>query len=298
MVEVSTAHEAALGQALRAWRDRLTPATVGLPGSRRRRAVGLRREEVAELAGVPLDYLVRLEQGRIGVPSTVVASSLARALRLTANERDELYRLAGFDPPRDGAISDHIPPGLQRVLTRLGETPVAVFAADWQLIWWNRTWSAVLGNPLTVAPEARNLVKARFPVASDRGRVSGWPVVSQNRAASDLSLVADLRRAAARYPGDARLSGLIRRCLDGNQRFAELWVSGGPDRHGGHGEVRSTIRHPGVGEIAVDRNILTDEDTELKAMIYTAEPGSADAAKIDMARAWAAAATAGRYRLP
>jgi len=124
-----------MGATIHAWRDRLTPADVGLPAGRGRRAVGLRREELSELAGVSVDYIVRLEQGRAASPSAQVVSALGRALRLSREERDHLYRLAGLQPPRDGTITDHIPPGMQRVLTRLGETPVAVFAADWRLIW-------------------------------------------------------------------------------------------------------------------------------------------------------------------
>jgi transcriptional regulator with XRE-family HTH domain len=173
-----SAGEASLGATIHAWRDRLTPGAAGLPSGRARRAVGLRREDLAELAGVSVDYIVRLEQGRATTPSAQIVSALARALQLSRQERDHLYRLAGLQPPQDGTITDHIPPGMQRVLTRLGETPVAVFAADWQLIWWNRSWAALLGDPSSVAAEDRNLVKARFPVAADRSQFTGWPVVS------------------------------------------------------------------------------------------------------------------------
>ena len=127
-----------LGTTIRAWRDRLSPAAVGLPARYPRRAKGLRREELAELAGISVDYVVRLEQGRFATPSAQVVAALARALQLTDAERDHLYRLAGLAPPDRGEISDHIPPGLRRMLNRLGDAAAAVFAADWQLIWWNR----------------------------------------------------------------------------------------------------------------------------------------------------------------
>src|SRR5437660_8431646 len=117
-----SADETGLGATIRAWRDRLTPADVGLPSRRARRATGLRREELAELAGVSVDYVVRLEQGRATTPSAQVVAALARALRLTNAERDHLHRIAGLAPPAEGEISDHIPPGLQRVLARLGDT--------------------------------------------------------------------------------------------------------------------------------------------------------------------------------
>ena len=104
-----SADETGLGATIRAWRDRLTPTEVGLPSGRARRAAGLRREELAELAGVSVDYVVRLEQGRASTPSAQVVSALARALRLSRPERDHLYRLAGLQPPPDGMINDHIP---------------------------------------------------------------------------------------------------------------------------------------------------------------------------------------------
>jgi transcriptional regulator with XRE-family HTH domain len=274
--------ETGLGATIRAWRDRLTPADVGLPAGRARRAVGLRREELAELAGVSVDYVVRLEQGRASTPSAQVVSALARALRLSAEERDHLYRLAGLQTPRDGVINDHIPPGMQRMLTRLGETPVSVFAADWRLIWWNRSWAAVLGDPSALAPEDRNLVKSRFPVAGDPpGGLAPRPVLSENREASDRAIVADLRRASACYPRDKRLAALIRRMLDGNARFAELWHDGAV---GTHAEDRKTIRHPEIGDITVDCDVLSDSNTDLKIVIYTAAPDSEDATKLDLAR--------------
>ena len=145
--------ETSLGATIRAWRDRLAPADAGLPAGRARRAAGLRREELAELAGVSVDYVVRLEQGRAITPSAQVVSALARALRLSVQERDHLYRLAGLGLPPDDMISDHIPPGVQRVLTRLGETPVSVFTADWRLIWWNRSWAALIPAGARLPPD-------------------------------------------------------------------------------------------------------------------------------------------------
>jgi transcriptional regulator with XRE-family HTH domain len=275
-----SADETGLGPTIRAWRDRLAPADAGLPTGRSRRAAGLRREELSELAGISVDYLVRLEQGRAASPSAQVAGSLARALRLTRDERDHLFRLAGLEPPRDGMISDHIPPGMQRVITRLGETPAAVFAADWRLLWWNRSWAALLGDPSAVAPEDRNLVKSRFPVATDRGRLASWPVVSERAEATDRAIVADLRRASARYRRDPRLSELIQRTIDGNQWFARLWHSGAV---GVHAEDRKTIRHPEIGDITVDCDVLGDNDGDLKIIIYTAVPGSTDADKLGLA---------------
>jgi transcriptional regulator with XRE-family HTH domain len=276
-----SAGEATLGATIRAWRDRLTPAAAGLPAGRSRRAAGLRREDLAELAGVSVDYVVRLEQGRARTPSAQVVSALARALQLSRQERDHLFRLAGLQPPPDGSITDHIPPGMQRVLTRLGDAPVAVFAADWQLVWWNRPWAALLGDPSGVPAEDRNLVKARFPVGPGSSQFTGWPVVSENSEATDRAIIADLRFASARYSSDQRLAGLIRRTLDGNPRFAQLWRDGAVGRHT---EDRKTIRHPEVGDITLDCDVLSDGETGLKIVIYTAVPGSEDETKLDLAR--------------
>jgi transcriptional regulator with XRE-family HTH domain len=277
-----SAGEASLGATIHAWRDRLSPAAAGLPASRARRAAGLRREDLAELAGVSVDYIVRLEQGRATSPSAQVLSALARALQLSRPERDHLYRLAGLQPPADGTITDHIPPGMQRVLTRLGDTPVAVLAADYRLIWWNRGWAALLGDPSGIPADDRNLVKARFPVgAAGPTRFTGWPIVSENDDVTDRAIVGDLRRASARYPNDTRLAGLIRRTLEGNSRFAELWHDGTVGRHV---EDHKTIQHPDVGDITLDCDVLRDDDTDLKIVIYTVVAGSEDETKLDLTR--------------
>lgn len=269
-----------LGATIRAWRDRVSPAAVGLPARLGRRTPGLRREELADLAGLSVDYVVRLEQGRAATPSAQVVAALARALQLTRDERDHLYRLAGLQAPADGRISDHVPPGLQRLLTRLGETPIAVFAADWQMVWWNRAWAALLGDPSALPAADRNLVRARFPVDDAPGRLSLWPVTAENREASDRAVVADLRRASGRYPDDGRLAALVATTLAGSPRFAGLWQGA---EVAGHVEDRKTIHHPQIGDIVVDCDVLTDTDTDLKAVIYTAAPGSVDEDKLRLA---------------
>lgn len=276
-----TSVETSLGANLRVWRDRLTPAEVGLPAGWSRRAAGLRREELADLAGVSVDYVVRLEQGRATTPSGQVVASLARALQLTRTERDHLYSLAGLQPPGDRVISDHISPGVQRLLTRLGDISIAVFAADWRLVWWNRSWAALVGDPSTIAPENRNFVFSRFPVSDDQQHIQAWPAHSDNDEATDRAIVADLRRASARYPEDRRLAELLRRTIDNNAYFAQLWLAGAV---GAHAEDRKTIMHPTVGEITVDCDILSAGDTDLKIVTLTASTGSEDATKIELAR--------------
>ncbi|NMF28738.1 helix-turn-helix domain-containing protein [Cellulosimicrobium aquatile] len=271
------ADENRLGTTLRAWRDRLSPQVAGLPRRAGTRAPGLRREDLAELAGVSVDYVVRLEQGRASTPSDQVVAALARALQLDPDERSHLYRLAGLSTPSPGHVVDRIPPGMHRLLTRLDDTPVAVFAADWRLVWWNQPWAGLFGDPSHLDAEVRNLVRLRFPVADDRGRLTSWPVIPADAEASDRALVADLRRASARYPDDPRLGALVSRTLTGNPRFARFWADGTVARHA---EDQKRIRHPEVGEIVVDCDVLTDGDTDLKVIAYTAAPGSESERKL------------------
>ncbi|MGN9786537.1 helix-turn-helix domain-containing protein [Nonomuraea sp. ZG12] len=269
---------AGLGAMIRTWRERLPPSAAALPVGPARRAVGLRREELAELAGVSVDYVVRLEQGRATTPSAQVVASLARALQLTIPERDHLYRLARLVPPADGMISDHIPPGMHRVLTRLGDVAVAVFAADWQLVWWNRGWAALLGDPSSAPPRLRNFARDRF--GTNPACLALWPVIERDSAAVDAALVSDLRRATGRFPQDARLAELIHHLRTGNQRFADLWANGTVALHR---EDHKTIEHPSVGPVTVDCDVLTDGDSELKIVVMTTAPSSADETKLRLA---------------
>jgi transcriptional regulator with XRE-family HTH domain len=274
---MSTTPGTGLGAMIRTWRDRLPPSAVGLPVARGRRAAGLRREELADLAGVSVDYIVRLEQGRATTPSASVVASLARALQLSTAERDHLYRLAQLVPPVDGAISDHLPPGVQRMLARLGDVAVAVFAADWQLVWWNRGWAALLGDPSASPSRLRNFARDRFPVDAGPARLALWQVTEADRDTIDAAVVSDLRRATGRFPQDNRLAALIRDLNAGNRRFAELWATG---EVAAHREDHKTIDHPSVGPVTVDCDVLTDGDSELKIVIMTAVPGSEDEIKL------------------
>lgn len=277
---MTTTSGAGLGAMIRTWRDRLPPSAAALPVGRARRATGLRREELAELAGVSVDYVVRLEQGRSTTPSASVVASLARALQLSSAERDHLYRLARLAPPADGVIRDHITPGVQRVLSRLGDVAVAVFAADWQLIWWNRSWAALLGDPSSSPPRLRNFARDRFPTGPGPACLTLWPVTETDKAATDAAVVSDLRRATGRYPHDSRLAELIGTLSAGNQRFADLWATG---TVAAHREDHKIIEHPSVGPVTVDCDILSDTDSELKIVIMTTAPGSPDETKFRLA---------------
>jgi transcriptional regulator with XRE-family HTH domain len=268
-----------LGRALRAWRDRLSPADAGVASGGSRRARGLRREEVAALAGISVDYVTRLEQGRSKTPSAQVVAGLARALQLDLAERDHLYRSAGLLPPQPGQISSHVPAGVQRLITRLGNIPLAVFSADWTLIRWTPLWAALVGDPLALPPQERNLIHVMFTRPADG---SSLPVrAHRGDDAVEAALVADLRTAASTYPNDQRLHELIQRATDTNPRFAELWASGAV---GSHTSDRKTIAHPLVGDITLDCDVLTVPGADLKVVAYTAATGTADAEKLELLR--------------
>ncbi|WP_225869152.1 MULTISPECIES: helix-turn-helix domain-containing protein [unclassified Nocardioides] len=260
----------------------MSPAAAGLPSRRARRAAGLRREELAELAGVSVDYVVRLEQGRATTPSVQVASALARALHLSDEERDHLYRLAGLAPPGAEQISRHIQPGMQRVLLRLGDTATAVFAADWQMLWWNRGWAALLGDPSATPHALRNFARDTFPAETlgQGPQLAHWPVTAFDGGASDAAVVSDLRRASGRYPRDRQLAALIRSLRTTNKRFADLWAAGEVSPHR---EGRKVVEHPAVGPVTVDCDVLIDADTDLKIVAMTAAPDTEDESKFRLA---------------
>jgi transcriptional regulator with XRE-family HTH domain len=134
------------GLALRRWRDQVTPEAAGLPVGSHRRAAGLRRDELAHLAGISVDYITRLEQGRAINPSERIIEALARPLRLSRAERVRLFNLAGRVPPGKGTVPAYIPPGLQRMLDRLRETPVAVFDAALTQLMASPLYVALMGE--------------------------------------------------------------------------------------------------------------------------------------------------------
>ncbi|KOU54851.1 XRE family transcriptional regulator [Streptomyces sp. MMG1533] len=266
---------------LRAWRDRLAPADAGFTVTDGRRAPGLRREELAQLAGLSVDYVLRLEQGRAKHPSDQVVGALARALQLSRAERDQLYRSAGLLPPQDGTVSTHVPAGIQRLASRLGDVPIGVFTADWTLVWWNTPWTALFGDAGVLPVAERNLARALFgngvahdlmlPVRSERGQ-----------DAFEASIVADLKDAASRYPADAPLDRLVRELREESDAFAHHWATQTAAVQ--HTTDRKTIRHPEIGDIRLDCDVLIVPGADLRMVTYTAATGSGDAGKLDLLR--------------
>jgi transcriptional regulator with XRE-family HTH domain len=268
-----------LGAALRAWRDRLAPADAGLPDyglldHGARRTPGLRREELALLAGMSADYVTRLEQGRASAPSVQVLTALARALRLTGAEREHLFVLAGQPLPGPGIMPTHLTPGLQRLLDQLSGTPVSVYDASWMLLAWNPLWAALVGDPAGSRGRDRNVLWRHFTGGS--GRVIHTP---EDEPRFEASAVADLRAAAARYPRDAGLRRLVADLRAASPRFAQLWDSRSV---GTHERDRKTVHHPELGPITVDCDVLTVPAVDLRMVAFTAAPGSADADKLKL----------------
>lgn len=260
------------GRAVHRWRDRVSPEAAGLPAGGRRRAAGLRREELALLAGISVDYVTRLEQGRAAHPSAQVVEALARALRLSATERAHLFRLAGLAPPGPETVPAYLTPSVQRLLDRLAGTPVAVYDASWTLLVANPPYAALMGDPSGWRGDQRNGVWRHFHGLG--GRVRHTP---ESLRGFEAALVADLRTAAGRYPADQRLRRLVEELRAHSARFAELWDSGAVGRHEA---ARKTIDHPQVGPLTLDCDVLTVAGSDLRIMIYTAEPGTEDAERL------------------
>ncbi|GAA1715376.1 helix-turn-helix transcriptional regulator [Fodinicola feengrottensis] len=260
------------GQAVRRWRDRVTPAAAGLPTGGHRRAAGLRREELALLAGISVDYVTRLEQGRAANPSAQVVEALVRALRLAGTERGHLFELAGLAAPGRDTVPAHVTPSVQRMLDRLTGTPVAVYDATWTLLVANQPFAALMGDPSELRGNERNGVWRTF-----LGPVNRVQPTAQARRQLEAAQVADLRAAAGRYPADQRLRQLVADLQTRSERFAELWDTG---TVGSHEAARKTIHHPDVGPVTLDCDILTVAGSDLRIMIYTAEPDSPDAERL------------------
>ncbi|OZM83278.1 helix-turn-helix transcriptional regulator [Pseudonocardia sp. MH-G8] len=260
------------GRSVRRWRDRVPPEAAGLPAGGHRRAAGLRREELALLAGISVDYITRLEQGRASHPSSQVIEALARALRLAPAERAHLFHLAGLSPPGPETVPAYITPSVQHLLDRMPATPVAVFDAAWTLLVANPPYTALMGDPGGSRGLERNAVWRNL--VGEGTRVRQTP---ESRRDLEATLVADLRAAAGRYPADRGVRRLVAELRAHSDRFAELWDSGAV---GHHETARKTVDHPHVGPVTLDCDMLTVAGSDLRIMIYTTVPGTEDAERL------------------
>jgi transcriptional regulator with XRE-family HTH domain len=264
--------ESALGATLRAWRDRTDPAAVGMARNGFRRASGLRREELALLAGISIDYLVRLEQGRVGTPSAQVCPALARALQLADAEQAYLFRLAGHADDR-ARIPRVVPASVRRIIAQLDGHAVAVSDAMWTLLSWNPLWAALFGDPSGLDDRARNTVWRHFTGGATRVRQA-----PEEARAFENSAVADLRATTGRYPHDPDLAALVRD-LSRIEAFAALW-----DRRmvTEHQQSRKTVVHPEVGEVDIDCDVLATQRSDLRVVVFTPRPGTDARSKLDL----------------
>ncbi|MEV0130882.1 helix-turn-helix transcriptional regulator [Dactylosporangium sp. NPDC050688] len=259
-----------LADFLRRRRLAIRPADVGLAQGPRRRTAGLRREEVALLAGMSTDYVVRLEQGRSAQPSAQLLSALARALRLTEDERDHLFHLAGVTPPR--ASGTHARAGLLRMLDLLGDTPATVVSDLGETLAQNRMAMLLLGDQTGFRGDERYHVWRWFTDAAWRAVYPAEDAEHHGRVS-----VADLRATAARRHGDADVDGLVRRLLAVSPQFAALW---GEHEVAVRRSDRKRIVNRQVGVVHVDCETLVTPDLGQKLLVLTPQPGTDAAEKL------------------
>lgn len=209
----------ALADFLRRHREQLQPQDVGLPAGPRRRAPGLRREEVAQLATMSTDYYTRLEQHRGPQPSTQMLGALARALRLTDDERDYLYRVAGHAAPDRDAGTDHVSPGMLRVLDRLTDSPAQVLTPLNETLVQNDLARALFGDQTSFTGLERSGIYRWFAHRDDRGL---YPPEAHER--QSRSMVASLRAAHGMASTRARADRLVRELTRISPEFTALWA--------------------------------------------------------------------------
>jgi transcriptional regulator with XRE-family HTH domain len=262
---------AELADFLRRRREALRPEDVGMPPGQRRRTAGLRREEVATLSGMSTDYYTRLEQRRGPRPSEQMLAAIARGLRLSLDERDHLFRLAGHTAPSRVSRADHVSPPLMRVLDRLHDTPAQVMSNLGETLVQNRPAQALLGDETGHRGPARSAVYRWF---TDPAEQRVYPPPDRER--HGRFLVASLRAASG---SDPRATGLARLLVAKSPEFAKLWEA--------HEvtvpfERRKTLVHPSFGEIALDCQALFTDDLAQVLLVFTATPGTEDAEKLQL----------------
>jgi transcriptional regulator with XRE-family HTH domain len=257
-----------LADFLRRRRELLRPVEVGLPEGARRRTPGLRREEVAQLAGMSSDYYSRLEQARGANPSEPIVAGLARALRCDLDERDHLYHLAGLAPPLRRA-GRHINPGLIGLVDRLTDIPVCICTDLEEVLWQNVLADVVLGGNA-----GRNLTWLWFTEPATRRL---FPEEDWN--AHSASHVADLRATHARRSGDRDVAELVDALLGHSEEFRELW-----ELH----EVavrrlaRKRVLNAEVGELDLTCEVLLTPEADLRVRAFLPLEGTDAREKLDL----------------
>lgn len=265
-----------LADFLRRSRARLCPTDVGLTPGARRRTPGLRREEVASLAGMSVDYYTRLEQCRGPRPSRQMLTALARALRLTDDERDHLFHLAGEEPPRREGTSAHVRPGLLLVLDRLHDAPAMVVTDCGEILAQNALSRALSGDAAARPPRERNLIRRFF--LDREGRELFPPEDLPEHARVH---VANLRAVAAARPDDPEPAALVAELRAASEEFARLW-----EEHEVAVRRGSTkrFRHPVVGLLELDCEALLSDDARHRLVLHTARPGTESYERLQLLR--------------
>ncbi|WP_327072772.1 helix-turn-helix transcriptional regulator [Kitasatospora purpeofusca] len=282
-----------LAEFLRTRRSRLRPEDVDLPDfGGRRRVAGLRREELAQLAGVSVDYYTRLEQGRVGNPSDAVLDAVARALRLDPEEAGHLHRLArtrptraggsggtGRGPARGSAAPQKVRPSMARLLDAMPDVPAVVMGRRMDILAWNSAAAALLGDYATLAPAERNIARITFLDPASRTLFDDWVGCAREN-------VAFLHLEAGRRPDDPRLAELIGELSVRSQEFRQWWAEH-PVRDKTSG--RKVFRHPLVGRMELVYDTLRSADDPDQALVtYTADPGSPSEDALRMLISWEA----------
>jgi transcriptional regulator with XRE-family HTH domain len=251
---------------LRSRRERLRPGDLGLPDGGRRRTPGLRRQEVAQLAGMSVDYYIRLEQARGPHPSRQVLSALARALMLTRDEREYLFRIAGENPPPVAGPSREVPPAIRHLLDSLWETPAYVLDAKYDVLAWNRLATYFISDLSAIPESDRNMIRWIFSRPEADSHWSEPDTVRFTRGS-----VADLRAAYARYPGDPGIGELVTELLGTSPRFAAMWAEHEVEVRR---QIVKRLDHPLTGPLEFECQVLHIPDTDQRLILYCATPGS------------------------
>ena len=255
----------ALGGFLRSHRARIRPADVAVRAAARRRVPGLRRDEVARIAGISLDYYAELERGRGARPSERTLAGLARALRLSAAERCRLFELAGRTPPMAGEAA-HVRPALLGLLDLLTDSAALVLTDLDEVLVQNALSVALFGNRTGGRGLPRSFIYQWFTEPDARSIVPAEDHGSVSRV-----LVRDLRRATVRRPGEARAAGLAAALCERSERFAELWA--GADASAGLDD-RVRFLHPAIGVIELDHASVYTPDLGQQLLWFAAPAGS------------------------
>jgi transcriptional regulator with XRE-family HTH domain len=266
-----------LGEFLQARRAQVSPESAGVATYGRRRVPGLRREELARLAGVSVDYYVRLEQGRAAHPSAEVLDAIARALRLEEVERRHLHDLAA--PRRRAPVAERVPAGLRQLLGQIDNVPAVVFGRRMDLLAWNPLAAALLGDPARLPRAQRNMARIMLLDPAARDLFPDW-----ERHARET--VGYLRQAAGRYPDDPGIAALVGELSVKSAPFARWWAD-----HHVREKTSGTkrFRHPVVGELTLAYETLVPPGAPDQALVtYTAEPGSESETALRLLASWAA----------